>query len=211
MTLTEKAYLVVDDGTTEGVFELKIGLEETSTLEKQYIMSNRGQFITAVYEEIFGSDNAPDLEGVERRRGYHIDGGAGDWEEQLEFQTGLEDVTWGDGSADPERDASGPDVHPVTRKQVMEYWISRTRTDSSNPGKLYYGEWTDGRFEGTSGAFGRPMNVSIRDFSISAPELREDVNTMEGQITVTRTALFPESITDRIDEVRDVLGGITIR
>lgn len=211
MTLTEKAYLTVeDDAENEAVFEFQQGLETDSDLDKQFIMSDRGLYIQEIFKEFLGDE--ANLEGANRRKGYTIDGGAGLWRENLTFRTGLEDVQWGDGSADDTKDASGPDVKAITRKQVIEDWLARTRTDSLRPGKLYWGEWTDGRFEGTAGAFGRPMFVSVDEYNLQSPEVDQDVNSMQGTMTLSRIALFPDSVPEDLEEatqlVQDALEGI---
>ena len=212
MTLTQTAYLTVQEGNNEAVFELRLDLEETADLNKSFIMGDRGQTIQEVYEQFLGDDE--ELEGKNRRAGFTLDGGAGEWQHTLSFSTGLEDrdVTWGDGSDDPQKDASGPDVHPLTRKQIMESWLARTRTDSANPARLYWGEYTDGRFEGTAGAFNQPMFVAVNEYNISSPDVNRDVNTMDGTVTLSRIALFPDSIPDDLDEgidlIRESLEGI---
>jgi len=210
MTLTQTAYLTIDDGTSTGVFELNIGLEETAEINKTFILSNRGQYVQEIYEQIV--DNTS-VATENRRRGYHIDGGAGEWSHTLVFRTGLEDVTWGDGSADDTRDASGADVDALTRKQVLEDWIARTRTDSFGQAKLYWGEWADGTYADSAGAFGRPMNIVIREASLSSPEVDQDVNTFEGNLTVERTSIFPEEVDETLanakDLVEDALSEIT--
>jgi len=212
MTLTEKAYLsVTDDSENEAIFEFKNGLETDADLDKQFIMSDRGQYIQEIFTEFLG--DGAGLSGANRRRGYTIDGGAGRWRENLAFKTGLENVQWGDGSNNDDRDASGADVHPLTRKQVIEDWLARTRTDSLRPGKLYWGEWTDGRFEGTAGAFGRPMYVSVDEYNIQSPRIDDNVNTTDGTMTFSRIALFPDSVPNDLDDavnlVQDALSEIT--
>jgi len=212
MTLTQTAYLTVQTADNEAVFELNVGFEENAELQKDFLMSDRGQNIQEIYEQVIGDDEES-LSGVNRRAGYTIDAGAGNWQHTLSFETGLEDVTWGDESEDPKRDASGPDVKAITRKQVMEFWLARTRTDSARPGKLYWGEYTDGRFEGEAGAFNQPMFVSVDEHNLSSPSIDSDVNSMEGSITLSRIALFPESVPEDLDEaidlVSEALEGIT--
>jgi len=216
MTLYETAYLTIDDGTSTGVFELQIDLEETAEINKTFILSNRGQYVQEIYEQIVDDSS---IATENRRRGYHIDGGAGEWSHTLTFRTGLEDVQWGDGGAGDgpnnvtETDASGPDVKALTRKQVLEDWIARTRTDSFGQAKLHWGEWCDDTYADTAGAFGMPMNVVIREASLSSPEVDQDVNTFEGNLTVERTSIFPEEVGETLanakEQVQDALGDIT--
>jgi len=216
MTLTETAYLTIDDGTSVAEFELRLDLEETAEINKTFILSNRGQYVQEIYEQIVDDT---DLATDQRRRGYHIDGGAGEWSHTLVFSTGLEDAIWGDGAGGTgpdnvtQTDASGPEVDPLARKQVMEQWIARTRTDSFGQAKLYWGEWSDGTYATSAGAFGRPMNVVIREASLNSPEIDQDVNSFEGNLTLERTSIFPEEVDEALDNatqlVQDALEGIT--
>jgi len=112
-----------------------------------------------------------------------------------------------------ENDASGENVNALSRKQVLENWVARTRTDSFGQAKLYWGEWSDGTYAAEAGAFGRPMNVAIREASLNSPEVDQDVNTFEGNLTVERTSIFPEEVDEALDNavdlVQDALDGIT--
>jgi hypothetical protein len=206
MTLHEKAYLVVsenafDDTVDDAVFEMQIGKQQTTELNKSYLMGERGQYLREITAKLGIEDIIQDTSDVDNRRtGYWIDGGAGTWQETIEFETGLEDVRWGDGvsATGPanvtETDASGEDVKKRSRADIFTYWISRTITDSANPGLLYVGEWTDGRFEGDSGAFGRPMYIAVNDHNIST-----DVDRpagLRGTVTVSRIDLFPDVLDD---------------
>lgn len=188
MTLLQTAYLTIDDGISEAIFELNIDLEPTVEINKNYLVGNRGQFIQEAFEQIFGtSDSAQSKRG----RGFTIDGGAANWTHTINFSTGLDDVQWGDGSNDGTRDASGADVKAIKRKQVLARWIGETRTDSQGQAKFYWGEWTDGRFQNNAGAFGRPMTVSIVSSQLDGPEVDQDVNTFSGVLELRRTSTLP--------------------
>lgn len=204
--LTKKAYLVLSDSTSEGVFELQLGLEDATELNKQYLMGNRGQLVQEAYQAIFDG-SAPELEGANRRKGYALDAGGGEWSPTISFEAGNESeaIQWGDGSSDPERDASGAGVHPMTRKHILEQWLARTRTDSANPGYLYWGEWTDGRFEGQAGAFGEPMTIGIREATLNSPDPEQDTSTMTGSLTILHIAIFPDKVQDVKNSVTTVL------
>lgn len=220
MTLTQTAYLTVtDDNDNEAIFEFNRGFRPTGELQKNFIMSNRGQFIQEVYRELIDDSDAsaPELEGASRRKGFTIDGGAGLWTQTFEFETGIENesIQWGDGSANDRLDASGADIHPITRKDIVENWLGRTRTDSLRPAKFYYGEWTDGRFEGEAGAFNEPMFVSVDEYNIQAPDINQNVNSIEGTITLSRVALaidaiekIGDDIENAVDRVDKILEGI---
>jgi len=217
--LFETAYLVVEDATTTAEFELEIGLEHTSELTKSYLMGERGQYIREIVNKTPLNDSGVDENTFERRKGYWIDGGAGNWQQTLGFETGLEDVTWGDGSGGTgpgnvtETDASGADVKPLSRYQVFEFWMAQTLTDSNTPARLYVGEWSDGTYAAEAGAYNRPMTVAVVDHTVTNPV--DESGSLEGSITVALIAPWPtggipdwlsgDSITDFVSEVSDAL------
>lgn len=213
MTLTDTAYLKIDDGDgTTATFEFGHGLEISTDIDKSYLMGERGQYLKQIYPEDLGANGIQNV--GQRRMGYWIDGGAGNWDLQLSFETGLEDVTWGDGGNDDATDASGSGVHAVRRKDVLAYWLTRTRTDSFGQARLHHGEWTDGTVAGSSGgAYNQPMPVAVRDATLDTPEIDSDVNTMSGTITMNHVALFPTDaipdwVSDPIQTIREELSGV---
>lgn len=194
MTLESRAYLVLQDGANEGVFEFNAQLEISSELDKSFIMAERGQYV----REIFNQANIiGDIDNVaDRRAGYHIDGGAGSWQETLSFEVHQDNnVSWGDGSggngADnvTERDASGTGIPMETRKNVFELWLARTLTDSRNPARLHFGEWTNGRFN-ESGVFNQPLPVAVTNHNLE-PDIQEPSN-LTGSITMQVITLFAD-------------------
>jgi len=206
MTLLNTAYLLIDDGSKTATFELSTGLEYTSTLTKNYLMGSGGQFIREF--DKFVEEIDLDLSDSERRTGFWLDGGGGEWTIQLDFQTGLENVTWGDGSGGdgPENvtqtDASGADVEPLRRLQVLQFWIAKSRSDSFAKTRLYWGEWTDDTVPGTSGGvYERPMPVAVIETEFSKPE--DDPNTFEGTLTLTNVAMFPATEAELADWAKD--------
>lgn len=212
--LTDRAYLVVIDGDDEATFELRLNLEESSELSKSYVVGQRGQYVREI-SEINPFDVSLDSVG-ERRTGFWVDGGAGEWQHTLSFQTGLEDVQWGDGSDDDQKDASGEGVHPLRRKDVIEYWLANTRSDSGGQVRLHWSGWTSGDIPHVSGvsagAYNRPMFVAIREANIDAPDPNEDVNSIEGTLTVNRVAPIPDAVPtdleDAVDIVRNAFEGV---
>lgn len=189
MPLTEKAYLELEDGDGTGVFELQIDLEYQAQVSKTYIVGNRGQYIREAINEALGLDIA--LDQSDRRTGFSLDGGAGSWENTLTFSAGIEEssINWGDGSSG-RRDAGGASVSPLTRSQVLEWWIANTRSDSFGYSRIHIGEWTDGSYpESNAGKFGMPMPIAITEFDASKPE--DDPNAFQGTLSYTHVALVP--------------------
>lgn len=189
MALTEKAYLELEDGDGIGVFELKHDLEHQSQITKSYIMGERGQYIREIVNETLGLDVG--LDQAERRTGFWLDGGAGNWSGTLTFMAGVEDaaINWGDGTSG-RRDASAGDVNPLTRMQVLEYWVANTRSDSLGYSRLHVGEWTDGAYpESGAGKFAMPMPVAITETDFTNPE--DDPNDFQGTVTFAHVALAP--------------------
>lgn len=218
MPLRETAFLEIDDGNgNTGTFELNIDLEETTEVEKSYVMANRGQFIQQI------ADNEVVDLGVEdisrRRTGFTIDGGAGRVEHTVQFTTGLDDVTWGDGDGGDgpsnvtKSDASGADVKPLDRKQVLAYWLRRTRTDSFGQARFHWGQWTDGTLGGAdAGVYDQPIPVSINDANLDGPPV-DDSSVFSGTLTFRRVSLFPTEdvpswVTNAAEKIADQIDGV---
>jgi hypothetical protein len=222
MTLTTEAWLEIDDGAgTTGQFQLQVNLEESTQMEKSFIMG-RGGTIQKIVDNIVQFKNIVDIEN--RRTGFTIDAGLGEETITLTFETGLEDVTWGDGSGGgtgpsnvTTTDASGADVKPLVRKQILEYWLRRTRTDSFGQARLHWGEWTDGTVGGASaGVFNQPIPVAIQSYNNDAPNPEETQASMTGIITMNRVALFPtdqlpDYIVDAAEKIQQQLQGVQDR
>lgn len=199
MTLTNHAYLEIEGTSTTATFELSIGLEHESQLTKSYLMGERGQYI----REIVNATPASGDFDASRRTGYWIDGGAGDWQMTLSFRTGKEDVRWGDGDGGTgqanvtQTDGSGSGVSAISRKQILQYWLAKSKSDSGGTVRVHVGEWTDGSISGVSsggisaGAFGEPMPVAIRESQFRGPQPEQgEVASFEGSITMSHVALW---------------------
>lgn len=191
MTLTNWAYLEIDDGATTAQFDLNIGLDMTSAITKSYIMGERGQYVRELYNQapLTGDFDA------DRRTGFWIDGGAGNWQVTINFETGAEDVTWGDGSGGTgqanvtKTDASGAGVAAIARLQVLQYWLAKTRTDSQGLARIHWGEWTDGSVPNSSGGvFGQPMPVAIEDTNFQKQP--DEPTSMTGTLTCAHVDVF---------------------
>lgn len=211
MTLTTTAYLEIKGTSSTATFELSIGLGGQSNISKSYLMGERGQYI----REIFNQTPATGEFDDQRRKGFWLDGGAGDWEETLSFKTGLENVRWGDGSGGngqanvTQTDASGEGVKAVSRKQILDYWIAKSKSDSGGTTRLHFGEWTDGNIAHVSGvsagAFNEPMYVAIKELSTQLPDPDQgDQVSVEGNITMSHVELWGGY--DAPDWVDDAVG-----
>lgn len=199
MTLSNTAYLVIEGDTTTATFELNIGLTSASTITKSYIMGERGQYLREVVNQTPGTGEFD--EG--RRTGFWIDGGAGNWQEQFEFRTGDEDVQWGDGTGGDGQsnvtitDASGSGVKAISRKNILEYWIAKSKSDSGGATRIHWGEWTDGDIPNISSgsidaaAYIQPMPLAIQEMTIELPDTDQgEVNTLRGTFTAAHVDLW---------------------
>lgn len=209
MTLTNFAYLEINDGSTTARFDFNIGLDMQSAISKSFIMGGRGQYIREIYSQ------AP-LTGdfdEDRRTGFWIDGGAGSWQITLSVKTGKEDITWGDSSGGTgqsnvtQTDASGDGVAAISRLQVFQYWVAKTRTDSQGLARLHWGEWTDGTVPNSgAGAFGQPMPIAIEDTNLSKDA--DDNTSLQGTITCNHVAIMDapdwfDGVADTIQDAAD--------
>lgn len=196
MSRYDTAYLEVEDSTSTAVFEFNIGLSTSGELDKSYLMGSRGQYISEINNI---TDQLGDIDSVQdRRAGFWIDGGAGNYSERIQFESGLEDVQWGDGSGGTgasnvtSRDASGADVKPLTRYHVLTLWLARTLTDSRNPARLYFGEWATGKHHPEAGAFGQAMPCAVTGFQPELPDVSESPESFSGTLEVSMLTPFAD-------------------
>jgi len=215
--LRNKAVLEIDvqdqNGSTRtGVFVLQEDLQQSGSVSKRFLLSNRGQYIREAVDigtEIL-SDELNDTD-FEDRRGYHVDGGAGTYAQSLAAKAGDRDVQWGDGSTDPDDpsdvtkyDATGAD--PIAQKQILEWYISQSGTDSRGQCRLYIGEWADGTHAQLAGAFGKPLVLAIIESNVGLDP--DDPSALDVTIEGEWTAVLPdaavaeaESLVENISEI----------
>ena len=198
MTRFDTAYLELQDSTSTATFEFNIGYRSSGEVDKNFLMGPRGQYVTEVYNQIDVLGDVDDI-SANRRAAFQIDGGAGEWTQQLEFSTALEDVQWGDGDGGTgptnvtARDASGSDIKAQTRKDILELWVARSRTDSQSPAYLYTGEWATGKYHSEAGAFNQPMTVSVTNVTTDLPDPNDgDQVSLTGTIQLRMLTLFKD-------------------
>ena len=216
--LSEKAYLeidLVDDSGTERtcVFELQEDLEPSTTTTHLYLLGNRGQYVKEAFE--IGTDFL-DVDGVgdaDNRRGYHVDGGAGSVQLTLEAKGGDRDAQWGDGSSDANNpddvtkyDATGCD--PQAQKDILDWVSAQAKTDSASPARLYHGQFTDGTYAATAGAYGKPRAIAIAELNTTNPP--DDTSAFTVTLEAIGTSVFPAaSVAEAQDAVQELVEAST--
>lgn len=196
------------DGRTL-VFEVRGDLEPTEEIERTFLLSQRGQYLSEAFDQFTNEEGeivTPDDAEITstRRQGYHIDGGAGSHTWQLSFTVSFEpDLRWGDGTTDPTQqddytryDAQG--AAPQIKKQLLGHWLAQARTDSGGQATLRWGEYSE------SGIFD-PVSVVVVEASLSSPE--EDPAEFEGSMALRRTDTFG-TVRDAVDEASESLENI---
>jgi len=211
MGLYNTAWLVIEEDpritdNRTAAFELRNVEESQSTQEPDYIMGGRGLFINQINsflgdEETFGVGETDAF----KRAGYWLDGGAGVWSETVQFKDSdsSDPIVWGDERSDPgqanvtQTDATGSDIQRLTRRQVLDYWLAMTRSDSFANTRLHIGEYTDGSYDdyrngskvsADAGVFGTPIPVAVESVQLTTPE---DEDAMNGTLTLQRVRTFP--------------------
>jgi hypothetical protein len=216
VTLLNESYLVIDAPNRTGVFQFQSTQTFASTIEKTYLAGGRGQFVNEVNRLLRTPEGFEmDRTAVNRRTGRWIDGGAGEWGETLTFVTGIEDesIAWGDGSGGDGQanvtptDASGADVKPLSRKQILDYWIANSKSDSFGQTRLHIGEWTDGSYgDSDGGAFEQPMPIAIRTFNGEKQE--DETASFTGTLEYAQVAPASAFEEDAADWITDDLASL---
>ena len=206
-------------GEGDAVFELHRDLEVESQLEKSYLVGNFGTMIQEAARYVPAKDKIPAIENTvpERRQGYSVDAGGGTWGGTLTFTTGFEGATWGDGSGGTgpsnvtKTDASGEGVDPLTRLQVLQYWLANTLSDSRGQARLHVGQWTDGKFDdyrdgqfvnADPGVYKTPIPIAIQTCEPRSPE------DEPGNITVSLQYRRTQIIDGVAADVADWVGNL---
>jgi len=214
MPLFNRAFLVISSpaiGDGDGVFEIYHEMEPDDRVEKQYLIGNAGSSVTEAIRFVTQAvEDLPDPPITSRRRGLSIDAGGGQHGGTLTFTTGLEDVQWGDGSGGTgagnvtKTDATGDDVHPRTRLDVLQYWIANTLTDSRGRARLHIGQHTDGSYGGVSaGVYGNAFPIDI----LNCETRRPVENPSDTEVTLEyRKTQVPDGL---LSEVSDWIGNVT--
>lgn len=220
--LRNTAYIVISSdavGDGDGVFELRHDLDVESQINKSYLIANFGQTIQEAARYIPSEDPAPSDSIAERRQGYSVDAGGGEWGGTLTFTTGLEDVRWGDESGgtgsgnETKTDASGEGVHPLTRLQVLQYWVANTLSDSRGQVRIHVGEWTDGSFQDyrngervavDAGLYGTPIPAAIS--TVEPRRSPDEPSNMTGTIQYRRTQIVDELVEDVAEWIINLSG-----
>ena len=220
--LRNVAYLVISSpaiGEADGVFELHHDLEIESQLEKSYPVGNFGTAVQEATRAVGAEETLTGESYAERRQGYNVDAGGGTWGGSLTFTTGYEGATWGDesggtGEANVTRtDASSDGVSPLTRLQVLQFWLANTLSDSRGQARLHIGQWTDGSYpdvvDGSevavdAGVYGRPIPVAILTCEPRSPQ--DEPSNITATLQYRRTQIIDGAIEDVADWVTDVAG-----
>lgn len=206
MTLLNEAYLELETGDQTAVFEFSTDLEYTSSLERRFVIGERGSSIQSIDRLTPGVDLG--LADSDRRTHYWWDGGGGTWTIELSFVTSKsDDVQWGDGSGGTGasnvtiNDASGEGVPALTRMQILQNWVARVKSDSYGYTRLYWGEHSDGTYADSAGVFNSAMPVAVQDTNFEKPE--DDTSAFVGNISMTHVSVWPPWVDDASDWVTD--------
>ena len=213
--LANRAILEIDgvgpyEGT--GVFEFRDINTDAREIDPDHLIGGSGQVIAELYDQITGidpTDVLPESESLDRRAGYHLDGGAGRDQVTLSFEAGLDpDDRWGDGSTDPDdptdvaiTDAQG--CRPALKRGVLMGYLAQNLIDSRGQARLYIAGHADGTYADEPGVYGEPMTVVLSSIRV---EISTET-TLDATLELTRTTEIPD-IGDAAGDVVDAVGDL---
>lgn len=196
MPLRDRAVIELEKDGRVGEFHLP-GASTTNALEREMLFGARGQLVREAFSLLTGGG------GGEGRAGFDLDAGQGRDQITLEFSHGSEGtysppLQWGDGSGEKPYDVTGG--HAQDQEQALQWWARNSKTDSKNPGKLYWGGWSDGTYADSPGMFGEPIDVVVLDCT-TTQDIDETARGIEfeGTVVVRRTQTTDLELPDGFD------------
>jgi len=201
MPLTSEAYLEVDRENRTGVFQLT-GVEQSRSLDRRMLIGPRGQALQGTFDLASRLPFASGLGDIGTPgQGVTIDGGQGEHLFELEFEITTEDLDhWGDTSTENKFDGRTGTL--FQREDVLHFFCRTAQTDSLQPGRLYWSEWTDGTYASTAGAHNAPADILVRQVETT---IARDDQALTGTIGLLRTESFPDwdpgEISDAFDDL----------
>lgn len=173
-------------GKVTGTFEMYGDTKVTENLRTGFLIGGRGSSVNGIIEG-YRNDGDP------TRKGVHLDLGGGQHTFEVEF-LGWEGATKDDGadvqwgySSDPtvtdEATATGAD--PTTQVNVLMNYLRVGTYDSRAPGRLYWGEYTDGTYDSSAGLVGGPLEVAVESPSLTRKA--GETTKYDGSLTLVET------------------------
>lgn len=184
-----KLYMSADvdgDGVTEdGVFNLSAGIEISPGIQTGDLIGQTGSQAGAIMDYVAGDDQG--------RAGFNLDIGGGFATYRISFKS-FEGYSgqWGDGSSDPQADASGEDVW--RQMSVWQRYLDRGTYDSENAATLEWGDYSQ------SGVY-EPIAVTIQEPSATFAA-EEQTSVYGGDITLIATRALAQAAVSQAQDGR---------
>jgi len=213
MTLNKAVlYVNATDGpaaggfTGEAEFHFETELEVRGELSKQPLIGGRGQVLNELFSAFVGGTGGDGAGGIT------IDVGQGDDDITLTHEAAVgESPVWGpvttQGGSKTTNTAlpAGhlPAEPPADRGFILKNVCRTLRGDSVRDSfELYIGPWSDGTYASSAGRFGRPIQVTPREVSVTNPD--DDPSVAEITLTLRRVADARGGVSTVTDPVPDL-------
>jgi hypothetical protein len=190
-----------DLSASTGVFRFLKNVEITPDGVRNFLVGGRGQLTqeaVEILEDQFNTD-IPYIDTTNRRAGYYIDGGEGNWPIEVtarlsESPVNGEHLQMGDSPDETvltETSATGASGR--SQADILHYWVTQSKLDSANPARLHYGHWNDGTYtdDGQAGVFGDPVPVTVTEGPRVTATAEESSSV---DVTLTMQAVTPTEI-----------------
>lgn len=203
-------------GKDKGVFELMGNLQVTEAGQTRFLVGGRGAVINSVTRSLLNAASRGQLDaGTVKRRGYHLDLGAGRHTFDINFlgwegaQADTDDdgtkeyLQWGN-TDDPNNvtagDATGADS-ATTQMQVLTRYLMIGEFDSrAADAKLRFGEYSDGTYaaDNSDGLYEDYLQVAIKGWDFN--RVSESPATFNGRMQIEETSNW-DDIVDSAERV----------
>lgn len=179
-------------GEVTGVFEFYGDIEVEESIRTGFLVGQRGGQVNAIIQDSAGA-------GEPKRKGAHIDAGAGQHALTLSFRgwEGATDkdgnpVQWGDDPDEGVSKTSATGANATTQVNLFQHYLRVGTFDSRTPARVRFGEFSDGTYADEDGLYDDYLPMVIENPSLKRSA--EESGTYTGQVTFVETLTSSDAI-----------------